>query len=287
MKDDKEKREACSKRGPGQPSQGAVRFLKRVLRPVLAVVFRPTLEGLENLPAEGPCLLVGNHSAGIGLAELSCFAALYASEFGTRRPLAGFALPIGFRVWPLAAVHRLLGSVPSTYEGADEALSAGVPLLVFPGGDHETLRPVWQANRVDFGGRRGFLRIARKADVPVVPMGIHGGHYTAPILLRSKALAWALVVPRLLGVKRWGISLLGIIVAGLILAAPLVWPVRLLLVWLWLGSPLIFLPIVPWRIRFRIGRPLPPEELFQPDDDDLAEALARVEAEVQKLVRGA
>ncbi|HOX38176.1 MAG TPA: 1-acyl-sn-glycerol-3-phosphate acyltransferase [Candidatus Brocadiia bacterium] len=271
-------------RGPGRPSEWAVGFLNRILGPLLTILFRPTLSGLENLPADRPFLLVANHSGGLGLAELSCFAALYAAKYGTGRPLAGFALPIGFRVWPLSAIHRALGSVPSTYEAAEDALGRGVPLLVFPGGDHETLRPIWQANRVDFAGRCGFLRIAHKANAPIVPMGIRGGHFTAPILLRSKALAWALAFPRLAGVKRWGISLFGLIVSGVILTAPFAWVIRVILVWLWLGSPFVYLPIIPWRIRFIIGSPLPPDSLFSPDDHDMGKALDIVEQEVQKLV---
>ncbi|MGM0577946.1 MAG: 1-acyl-sn-glycerol-3-phosphate acyltransferase [Myxococcota bacterium] len=254
------------------------------MRPVVRAAFRPTLEGTERLPEDGPYLLVGNHSAGLGIAELTSFVALYAERFGGERPLAAFAHPIGFRFPPMAALHRALGSVPSTYEAAEETLAEGVPLLVFPGGDHETLRPVWQAHRVDFGGRRGFLRIARKMGVPVVPMGIRGSHFTAPILLRSRALAWVLVIPRLAGIKRWGVSLLGAAGAATIAVTPLPGWARAGLVWLWLASPVQFLPVVPWTIRFRIGEPLSPDILFDPEDEDLSEALARVEAAVQDLV---
>jgi 1-acyl-sn-glycerol-3-phosphate acyltransferase len=81
------------------------------------------------------------------------------------------------------------------------------------------LRPLWQYDRVDFGGRVGFLRIAREAGVPVVPLGIRGGHLTAPILFRSRALATLLVAPRLIGQKRRGVSLLGLLVAVAIMAA--------------------------------------------------------------------
>ena len=54
---------------------------------------------------------------------------------------------------------------------------------------------------------------------------------------------------------------------------------------LWLWNPLIFTPIIPWAIRFRIGDPIPADELFV--DDDLVAALARVEGAVQRLVEQA
>ncbi|MEL6181944.1 MAG: 1-acyl-sn-glycerol-3-phosphate acyltransferase [Myxococcota bacterium] len=271
---------------PGRPTARGVWILRRLVLPVVRLAFRPTLHGVEHLPPPGqPYLLVANHSAGLGLAELSSFAALYVHHVGPDRPLAGFAHPIGFRFWPLTAIHRQLGSVPSTYEAAFDALDAGVPLLVFPGGDHETLRPIWQANHVDFGGRRGFLRIARQAQVPIVPMGIHGSHYTVPMLWRSRALAWWLVVPRLVGLKRWGISLLGVVGAVvLLMVLPLPLWARVLLAWYWLSSPLALMPIVPWTIRFRIGPPLTPQALFQEDDETLSGALDQVQSTIQQLV---
>jgi len=270
-----------SERPIGQPSPQILRVLRSYVRPMVKLLFRPTMKGIENLPASGPFLLVANHSAGAGAAEIACFAHLYESEIGLDRRLNGFAHVFGFKVWLLKSLLRHLGAVPSTYEDAERALAEGVALLIFPGGDHEALRPIWQAGRVDFAGRKGFLKIARRAGVPIVPMGIHGSHYTAPILLRSKTLAWLLVVPRLIGLKRWGISLLGLIGAGLIAMTPFSWPVRAGLIWCWLWSPFVPLPIIPWTIRFRIGAPIPVDELFSGDLDG---ALARVEGEVQRLV---
>ncbi len=214
------------------------------------------------------------------------FVVVYLQAVGKERPLAGFAHPVGFRVWPLSQILAELGAVRSTYEDAENALSEGIPLLVFPGGDHETLRPIWQANRVDFGGRKGFLRVARKANVPIVPMGIRGSHYTSPMLLRSRTLAWLLVIPRATGLKRWGVSLLGLIGAVLLLLAPLSWLVKIVALFLWLASPFIFLPIVPWTIRFRVGPALSPEALFASDGDDLAPAYERVQDAVQRQVVG-
>jgi 1-acyl-sn-glycerol-3-phosphate acyltransferase len=276
---------------PGRIAPGAARFVRRVVAPLVRLCFRPTLEGSEHLP-QGAYLLVANHSAGMGIAELASFLVLYLRHVGADRPLAGFALPLGFRVFPLSFVLRLLGAIPATYAAAERTLAAGVPILVFPGGDHETMRPAWAANQVDFGGRVGFLRIAARAGVPVVPLGIAGSHYTAPILLRSRVLATLLGVPRLIGLKRWAISLLGVIGAIAILAlVPLAWPVRAVLAVLWLGSPLVFLPWVPWTIRMRIGVPIPAADLFADRSGnegagDLQAALARVEAAVQAQVAG-
>lgn len=273
---------------PGRPSATAVRWVRRVFDPLVRVNHRPTLSGVEHLPTKGAFLLVANHSAGLGIAEILSFVVLYLRQVGPDRPLAGFAHPIAFNVFPVSSMLRHIGAVPSTYDAAERALGAGVPLLVFPGGDHETLRPIWQAHRVDFGGRVGFLKIARRAGVPIVPLGIRGGHFTGPVLVRSRWLAWVFIWPRLVGVKRWGVSLLGVIGAAVILGlVPWEWHWRAALVWLWLGSPFVYLAFVPWTLRFRIGEPIPPSDLF-PDgegEDALGRALALVEERVQNLVR--
>ena len=273
---------------PGAFSPLVVRIAHALLWPLLRLFFRPRLEGVASLPKNGPYLLVANHSAGAGIAEIMCIIMLYLRQLGTDRPLALFALPQGFSVFPLSLLLKSIGAIPSTYDAARQTLAKRVPILVFPGGDHDTLRPIWQANRVDFGGRTGFLKIARESVVPIVPLGIHGSHYTCPVLLRSELLSWLLVVPRMIGLKRWGISLTGILGAALILTlTPLGLEWRLLLTWVWLGSPLVFMPIIPWRIRLRIGKPLAPEELFAAGaDQEFIDALGRVEREVELLVKG-
>ncbi len=267
--------------GVGRPTATAVRIVHRLIGPIVRLLFRPQITGLEHLPTDRPFLLVANHSAGLGIAEILSFVWLYLDRVGPERPLTALAHPEGFRIWPLSAIHRQLGTIPSTYAAAADALSQGVPILVFPGGGYETQRPIWQANRVDFGGRRGYVRIAREAGVPIVPMAIRGSHYTAPILFRARWLAYALLLPRLLfGEKRWSVSLLGLLGALGLMLSDLWLPLRIALTCVWLGSPLIFLPIVPASVRFRVGPPVALDALGE-DVDAMGQ---RVEAEIQALL---
>lgn len=277
--------------GPGKVHPKLRAFVTEVLGRAAKLAHRPTLEGIENLP-DGPFLLVANHGAGIAISELTCFSALYLEQVGHEKKLAGFAHPIAFMFPGFRDVMRNLGAVPSTYESGYETLASGVPMLVFPGGDHETLRPVWEHDLVDFGGRKGFLRMARKANVPIVPMGIRGSHLTVPILLRSRhVLPKLLVLPRLVGLKRFALTALGVAGAVAIVTRPWRPWVKGVATWAWLTSPFVFLPVVPATIRFRIGEPISPEELFGEDreaeeatDGVLERALARVQGAVQGLV---
>jgi 1-acyl-sn-glycerol-3-phosphate acyltransferase len=274
---------------PGRPSPGFVRVV-RFFAPLVRAAHRPVLEGIESLPRTGPFLLVANHSGGMAVAELVSFAVLYLDRVGEDRPLAGFAHPFIFHAWPACLFVRHAGAVPSSYASADATLAAGVPLLVFPGGDHEAFRPVWQAHTVDFGGRVGFLRLARKARIPIVPMGIRGSHFTAPVLWRSRVLPYLLVIPWLAGVKRYPVSLLGVLGAAAILfGLSVAWPWRVLLAWALVASSLpAFVAWIPWTIRMRIGAPIPPDALFgaEPSEDELQPALRRVQSAVQELVSG-
>src|SRR4029453_3815317 len=73
------------------------------------------------------------------------------------------------------------------HEHAESALESGAALLVFPGGDWEVHRPSWEGNNVDLAGRKGFIRLALNADVPIVPVVTIGGQETALFLSRG---AW-------------------------------------------------------------------------------------------------
>ncbi len=255
----------------------------------MRVAFRPRLEGWERFPSDRPFLVVANHSGG-GAADIMCLTALWFGRFGGERPITGMANPSGFFLPGVSRFLRGVGAIPSTRAAAEEALAQGLPVIVFPGGDHEAYRPVWQARRVNLAGRKGFLRLARQARVPILPLGIYGSHYTLPILFRSRVLA---LLPRVVaGVKRYPLSLTGLVGAVLIAcwlgpSLGIVWTA--LLAYLWIVTPIASnLPVIPWSVRIRVGELLEPEDLFQkPDDEGLAEAYVRVETAIQGLVDAA
>jgi len=76
---------------------------------------------------------------------------------------------------PWLAALRKFGTVAASPENAAQALESGAALLVYPGGDYEVHRPSWLRNKVDFGGRKGFIRLALENDVPIVPVVSAGG----------------------------------------------------------------------------------------------------------------
>ena len=66
-----------------------------------------------------------------------------------------------------------------------------------PGGDYEVFRPSWERHKVDFGGRKGYVKLAREAGVPIVPVASVGGQEAALFLDRGQWLAKLLMVDKL------------------------------------------------------------------------------------------
>jgi 1-acyl-sn-glycerol-3-phosphate acyltransferase len=78
-------------------------------------------------------------------------------------------------------------------------------VLVYPGGDYEVFRPTWEQGTVDFGGRMGFIRLALRLDVPIVPVVSIGSQETALFLTRGERLARLTGVDRILRLKTFPI----------------------------------------------------------------------------------
>src|SRR5437660_5987210 len=108
---------------------------------------------------------------------------------------------------PALASLRKYGTVAASAANANKALDSGAALLVYPGGDYEVHRPTWESGRVDFGGRKGYIRLALEKNVPIVPLVSLGGQETALFLSRGERLARLLRLDRMFRLKVLPISL--------------------------------------------------------------------------------
>jgi 1-acyl-sn-glycerol-3-phosphate acyltransferase len=86
---------------------------------------------------------------------------------------------------------RRLGAIPADSKDAEAALQRGACVVVYPGGDLEACRPWTARNRIDFGGRKGFVRLALRSGIPVIPVVAHGGQHAVVVLSRGDRLARA------------------------------------------------------------------------------------------------
>src|ERR671932_746096 len=151
-------------------------------------------------------LLVGNHSGGNMTPDTLVFTLAFATYFGVERRFFQLAHNLVLSMPWLASLRRY-GTVAASPENANLALDTGAALLVYPGGDYEVFRPSWETAKVDFGGRKGWIRLALEHDVPIVPGVSLGGQETALFLSRGERLAKLLRLDKMLRLKVLPISL--------------------------------------------------------------------------------
>jgi 1-acyl-sn-glycerol-3-phosphate acyltransferase len=173
---------------------------------VASLWYRGEVRGLGNIPDSGPVLLVGNHSGGNMTPDTIIFTLAFSTYFGVERHFYQLAHNLVLSMPTLGSLRKF-GTVAASPENSEKALESGAALLVYPGGDYEVHRPSWQRNRVDFGNREGFIRLALDQNVPIVPVVSIGGQETALFLSRGERLARLLALDRMFRLKVLPISL--------------------------------------------------------------------------------
>jgi 1-acyl-sn-glycerol-3-phosphate acyltransferase len=171
-----------------------------------SLYFRGEVRGLGNIPDEGPVLMVGNHSGGNLTPDTGIFTLAFSTYFGVERPFYQLAHNLVLSM-PGLGFLRKFGTVAASHENANTALDSGAALLVYPGGDYEVHRPSWETAKVDFGGRKGFIRLALDKGVPIVPVVSIGGQETALFLSRGDRLARLLRLDKMFRLKVLPISI--------------------------------------------------------------------------------
>lgn len=151
--------------------------------------FRVEVDGIENIPLEGPAVLVANHG-GAALpydAAMLSLAVMNEAEVPRRVRVIGTEI---FNMLPFVShLYRKVGAAHATREDAAEILRRGHLLGVFPEGERGFMKPVWEAYRVGRLGRGGFVEVAQDAGAVIVPVAIIGSEEVHPAVMTSKLLA--------------------------------------------------------------------------------------------------
>jgi 1-acyl-sn-glycerol-3-phosphate acyltransferase len=165
-----------------------VRALARTLYdPVYRYWLRAKWEGLEHVPLKGGALLVGNHG---GAIPSDAPVVMHGIETELHRPVYGLAENL-FRQLPvIGTLWSRAGGVPAHPDNAYRLLhDDGQLVLVFPEGTKATGKLARDRYQLRRFGRGGFVEIAMRAGVPIVPMAIIGNDEAMPILWKSARLA--------------------------------------------------------------------------------------------------
>jgi 1-acyl-sn-glycerol-3-phosphate acyltransferase len=154
-----------------QTMRRAVDTVRDGLGPLIDL-YRPYVDGVEDLPQDGRFLLVGNHTQ-FGI-EAFLIPHFVRETIGTRvRPLAERRM--GQMRGPAGDLFAAYGAVVGAPETANELMRHDETILVFPGGGREIIKFKGEENTLNWKGRSGFARISVRNNYPIVPVALVGG----------------------------------------------------------------------------------------------------------------
>jgi 1-acyl-sn-glycerol-3-phosphate acyltransferase len=236
-----------------KPDPALVEVAKPTLR-ALKAYFRAEVCGLENMP-EGKALVVGNHNGGITFFEPFFLGLEWYLSSGELLHYLGHDAMVAM---PLVGNMLIkLGVIRASHDAANKAFEAGRKVVVFPGGNYEAFRPYAERHVIDFGPKTGYIKLALRNHVPIVPVLGIGGHETFFVLKRGARLA------RFTGVKRYLRSES--------------FPIFLGLPWGVGFGPIFHLPL-PAKTVVEVGEPISLDE-YGPEvleDKDALQAISRM-----------
>jgi 1-acyl-sn-glycerol-3-phosphate acyltransferase len=166
---------------------------RQIYGPLYRQWFRVEWQGLEKIPTSGGALLVANHAAAI---PSDAPVIMHGIEEELGRPVYGLADHI-FKTFPvIGTMWSRLGGVAAHPENAFRLLREQRQLvLVFPEGTKGPGKLYQDRYRLRRFGRGGFVEMAMRAGVPIVPIAVVGAEESMPIVFKSSSLAKALRLP--------------------------------------------------------------------------------------------
>lgn len=238
----------------------------RVVERFLEPYHRSEVRGAEHVP-KGAALYVGNHNGGMWTPD----SFLFGAEVFRMHGMDALPFALGHElVLSIPGVRDIvmpLGAIRASQKNGMRLFEAGKKVLVYPGGDVDSMRPYRKRNRIVFDGRKGYIRLALRGGVPIVPVVAAGAHSTWIVLDDLQWLAKALRADRWARIKAW--------------------PVTLCLPWGIAVGPLMpYLPF-PSRILIELLEPIHFDrsgEDAAADDDYVAECDERVRATMQEAL---
>ena len=166
---------------------------RRAYGPFYRSWHRVEWEGFEKIPAQGGALLVSNHA---GAIPADAPAIMHGIEEDLGRPVYGLADEMFKRLPVVGTMWSRVGGVLAHPDNAYRLLREQEQLaLVFPEGTKGTGKTYGERYQLRRFGRGGFVQIAMRAGVPVIPIAVVGAEEAMPILWKSNGLAKALGVP--------------------------------------------------------------------------------------------
>lgn len=170
--------------------------------PFIEKYYRAEYYGLENIPDDN-FLAVGNHLGVYFMPESYLWMGKY-HLLGNKPPMK-------------VLVHRMLheaakcfkitetefGIVKASKRNAYEALKEGYSVTVYPAGDRDNAKPYKDRNKIDFFKNRGYIKMAIRTGVPILPVIGIGGGETLFVLSSGEKIAKRSRLLRKMQVHTW------------------------------------------------------------------------------------
>jgi 1-acyl-sn-glycerol-3-phosphate acyltransferase len=168
-------------------------LVRALYEPLYSKWFRAEWEGLDKIPSEGGALLVANHA---GAIPSDAPVIMHGIEKELQRPVYGMA-DYFFRTVPVVGtLWARAGGVSARPANAYRLLKEQNQLaLVFPEGTKGPSKSFTDRYQLRRFGRGGFVEIAMRAGVPVIPIAVIGSEEAMPVLFRLPSVAKALGLP--------------------------------------------------------------------------------------------
>ena len=206
--------------------------------------FRVEVEGIENLPTQGPVLLAANHGGAALPYDAAMLTLAVCNEMPVPRRPRIMATEVFNATPTLSHLYRKIGGVYAARADAEFLLRRGHMLGVFPEGVRAFQKPFSQAYQVQRFGRGGFITMAERHSAPVVPVAIVGSDEVHPAMFSSQLLAKFV---------------------------RMIWPSQRV------EEMAVYLNLIPLPIRWRIRFLSPIQPTHQGTDPDPLEMLERTE----------
>ena len=173
-------------------SERARALVRLLYDPIYRSWFRAEWEGFDKIPVGGGALLVANHAAAI---PSDAPVLIHGIETELKRPVYALGDFLFRRTPVVGTLWSRLGGVSAHPDNAYRLLRQGELVLVFPEGTKGTAKTYDSRYRLRRFGRGGFVEIAMRAGVPVIPIAVVGAEESMPTLWRSTTLAKVLGLP--------------------------------------------------------------------------------------------
>ena len=168
-------------------------WTRKAYDPMYRHWFRAEWEGLEHIPTTGGALLVSNHAAAI---PSDAPVIMHGVETELGRPVYGLADHF-FKSTPvLGTLWSRGGGVVAHPDNAYRLLREQDQLvLVFPEGSKGPGKTYNERYRLRRFGGGGFVEIAIRTGVPIIPIAVVGAEESMPILFKLPSVAKAIGAP--------------------------------------------------------------------------------------------